>query len=98
MSRSKFTKREISIKIAQSLSHSKWECKYHITWIPKYRKKELSIQRGAWDNVILYGEYAFGWNLIRLELSIHISAPLSDAAEKPFLPDTNQGSHQSGMV
>ncbi len=25
----------------QSLSHTKWECKYHLTWIPKYPKKEL---------------------------------------------------------
>ncbi len=25
----------------QSLSHSKWECIYHITWIPKYRKKKI---------------------------------------------------------
>ena len=25
----------------QSLNHSKWECKYHVTWIPKYRKKSL---------------------------------------------------------
>ena len=25
----------------QSLSHTKWECKYHIVWIPKYRKKKL---------------------------------------------------------
>ena len=25
----------------RSLSHTKWECKYHITWIPKCRKKEL---------------------------------------------------------
>ncbi len=24
-----------------SLSHTKWECKYHLVWIPKYRKKEL---------------------------------------------------------
>lgn len=29
------------MKTTQSLSHSKWECKYHITWIPKYRKKVL---------------------------------------------------------
>jgi putative transposase len=28
----------------QSLSHTVWECKYHIVWIPKYRRK------------ILYGE------------------------------------------
>ena len=25
----------------QSLSHTVWECKYHIVWIPKYRKKVL---------------------------------------------------------
>lgn len=25
----------------QSLSHSKWECKYHVVWIPKYRRKKL---------------------------------------------------------
>ncbi len=25
----------------KSLSHSKWECNYHITWIPKYRKKSI---------------------------------------------------------
>jgi len=29
------------MKSTQSLSHTKWECKYHLTWIPKYRKKEL---------------------------------------------------------
>jgi len=25
----------------QSLNHTKWDCKYHIVWIPKYRKKRL---------------------------------------------------------
>ena len=25
----------------QSLSHSVWDCKYHIVWIPKYRKKTI---------------------------------------------------------
>ena len=25
----------------QSLSHSKWECKYHVVWIPKCRRKML---------------------------------------------------------
>ncbi len=25
----------------ESLSHSVWECKYHIVWIPKYRRKVL---------------------------------------------------------
>ncbi len=27
-----------------SLAHSKWDCKYHIVFIPKYRKKELFCQ------------------------------------------------------
>lgn len=25
----------------ESLSHSKWECKYHVVFVPKYRKKVL---------------------------------------------------------
>lgn len=25
----------------QSLSHTRWECKYHIVWVPKYRRKIL---------------------------------------------------------
>ena len=25
----------------ESLSHTKWECKYHIIFIPKYRRKAL---------------------------------------------------------
>jgi len=25
----------------QSQSHVKWECKYHIVWCPKYRRKKL---------------------------------------------------------
>ena len=27
------------METVQSLSHTKWECKYHVIWIPKYRKK-----------------------------------------------------------
>ena len=27
----------------ESLSHTKWECKYHVIWIPKYRKKNLFV-------------------------------------------------------
>jgi putative transposase len=38
---------------AQSLSHSKWECKYHIVWIPKYRKKVLYKQLRQHLGVIL---------------------------------------------
>ena len=25
----------------ESLAHAKWECKYHVVWIPKYRRKAL---------------------------------------------------------
>ena len=25
----------------QSLSHTVWDCKYHVVWIPKYRRKVL---------------------------------------------------------
>ena len=27
----------------ESLSHTKWDCKYHIVWIPKYRKKAIFL-------------------------------------------------------
>ena len=27
----------------QSLNHTKWECKYHVVWIPKNRKKKLYL-------------------------------------------------------
>ena len=26
---------------SESLAHTKWECKYHVVWIPKYRRKAL---------------------------------------------------------
>ena len=29
------------MKDESSLNHTRWECKYHIVWIPKYRKKTL---------------------------------------------------------
>ena len=25
----------------QSLSHTVWDCKYHVVWIPKYQRKSL---------------------------------------------------------
>ena len=27
----------------ESLSHTKWECKYHVVFIPKYRRKALYV-------------------------------------------------------
>ena len=29
------------MKDSQSLSHTSWECKYHVVWIPKYRRKTI---------------------------------------------------------
>jgi len=26
---------------AESLKHTRWECKYHVVFIPKYRKKSI---------------------------------------------------------
>jgi len=33
--------RKQTMSSPESLKHTKWECKYHIVWIPKYRKKRL---------------------------------------------------------
>ena len=35
----------------QSLNHTRWECKYHIVWVPKYRRKILygRIRRELWE-------------------------------------------------
>jgi len=33
--------REASMNNTNSLSHSRWECKYHVVWIPKCRRKTL---------------------------------------------------------
>jgi putative transposase len=32
------------LKDSQSLSHTLWECKYHVVWIPKYRRKTIYEQ------------------------------------------------------
>jgi len=29
------------MKEYQSLSHTKWDCKYHVVFIPKMRKKQI---------------------------------------------------------
>ena len=38
------TKKSGRCPVAQSLAHSKWLCKYHIVFTPKYRKKEIRYQ------------------------------------------------------
>lgn len=38
MNRSKFAERRPRIMDKERLRHTKWYCKYHVVWIPKYRK------------------------------------------------------------
>jgi putative transposase len=40
---------------AESLSHTKWECKYHLVWIPKYRRKVLYGQLRKHLGEVLHG-------------------------------------------
>ena len=42
-----------------SLSHSKWDCKYHVVFVPKYRKK------------VLYGKVRMFLGRIFYELASH---------------------------
>jgi putative transposase len=32
------------MQIYESLKHTTWECKYHVVFIPKYRRKTLYAQ------------------------------------------------------
>ena len=41
--------------IQQTLKHSVWECKYHIVWIPKYRKKTLYGELRQYLGEIFHG-------------------------------------------
>ena len=39
------------MKRNSSLSHTVWACKYHMVWIPKYRRN------------VLYGKYGIIWEM-----------------------------------
>ena len=43
MNRSKFTKGQ-AMQTYESLKHTTWECKYHVVFIPKYRRKTVYAQ------------------------------------------------------
>jgi hypothetical protein len=34
-------RRRFTMKDYQSLSHTRWDCKYHVVFIPKWRKKQI---------------------------------------------------------
>jgi REP element-mobilizing transposase RayT len=44
VNRSRLQKRRLWTERYESLHHTKWECKYHLVWIPKCRKKVLCGQ------------------------------------------------------
>ena len=70
----------------QSLAHTKWECKYHVVFIPKYRRKALykAIRRTlgpvfheiahAWDSVVVEGHIMPGH--VHMLLSVPPKHPL----------------------
>jgi putative transposase len=41
VNRSKFAEEEVLMNDYQSLNHTRWDCKFHVVWIPKCRKKML---------------------------------------------------------
>ncbi len=41
MNRSKLIDEKVGMNPTQSLHHAKWECTYHVVWIPKCRRKRL---------------------------------------------------------
>ena len=54
MSRQSFIEREFSyVTDMKTLNHIEWECKYHVVFIPKYRRKVLYGQiRSELKNVL----------------------------------------------
>jgi putative transposase len=57
---------------AQSLSHTVWNCKYHVVWIPKYRRK------------VVYGELRRHLGEVFRELAVQKE---SKVVEGHLLPD-----------
>lgn len=59
----------------QSLSHSKWLCKYHIVFTPKYRRKVIyyqlraDIQESKWKGIEIVEGYIMS-DHVHLLLSI----------------------------
>ena len=60
------------MKNTRSISHTKWNCKYHIVWIPKYRKKTL------------FGELRKALGPVLRDLAVHRE---SEIIEGPLCPD-----------
>lgn len=40
---------------AKRLCHTRWECKFHVVWVPKYRRKALYGQLRRHLGEVLHG-------------------------------------------
>lgn len=49
-------------ELYQNLAHSKWDCKYHVVFVPKYRRKAMFSQRLSLG-LFKAGEIA-GWTIL----------------------------------
>ena len=45
----------------QSLSHTKWNCEYHIGFVPKYGRQVIYLKLKG----VIKGHYYFGYGLCR---------------------------------
>ena len=72
MNRTKLTSSRLLIKHSNSLSPTKWDCNYHLVWIPKYRKKIL------YGNLIKYLGDVFKELASHRESQIHEGHLLGD--------------------
>ena len=61
---------------SESLSHSKWECKYHVVFIPKCRRRTLyaQLRRHLVEMFRTLAEH---------KESRHLADPAQEAAKKP---------------
>jgi putative transposase len=41
VSRQSFIERECFVTETKTLNHTEWECRYHVVFIPKYRRKVI---------------------------------------------------------
>ncbi len=60
---------------SNSLSHTKWSCKYHIVFAPKYRRKEIGRILGQlceWKNVEIIEAHAFVNHIHMLVARLHL--------------------------
>ena len=93
----------------QSLSHSVWDCKYHIVWIPKCRRKvlygrirqhlgevirELARQR---ESVVVEGhlcsDHVYVYISVPPNFWLHMSLVISKGKVQFTLPELSEAEH-----